>query len=186
MAAPRTATIAALRQPYLPWLGGAALAGCAAVSFSAQTYVLVGLMLVFPLFDRAWRPPALSREWHHMGAWAGMLAIAMALLAWRPDYFEFALLALLLASLHEEWFFRAYFMMRIGTGWYANLITSLLFALLHGLTHDIVTAALVFAPSLFYGWLYQRTRDLPLLVLLHTLSNLVFRMFLVERVQGLL
>lgn len=121
-----------------------------------------------------------------MGAWAGMLAIAMALLAWRPDYFEFALLALLLAALPEEWFFRAYFMMRIGTGWYANLITSLLFALLHGLTHDIVTAALVFAPSLFYGWLYQRTRDLPLLVLLHTLSNLVFRMFLVERVQGLL
>lgn len=33
-------------------------------------------------------------------------------------------------------------------------------------------------PSLVYGCLYQRTRDLPLLVLLHALSNLVFVMFL--------
>jgi len=38
--------------------------------------------------------------------------------------------------------------------------------------------ASVLGPSLVYGWLYQRTRDLPLIVLLHTLSNLVFVMFL--------
>jgi len=36
----------------------------------------------------------------------------------------------------------------------------------------------VLGPSLVYGWLYQRTRDLPLIVLLHALSNLVFVMFL--------
>ncbi len=43
---------------------------------------------------------------------------------------------------------------------------------------DVRTALLVFLPSLFYGWLYQRTRDLPLLVLVHALSNLVYVMFL--------
>jgi membrane protease YdiL (CAAX protease family) len=36
----------------------------------------------------------------------------------------------------------------------------------------------VLGPSLAYGWPYQRTRDLPLIVLLHALSNLVFVMFL--------
>lgn len=143
-------------------------------------------MLVFPLLDRKWRAPTVIPRMWNTTAWGLLTVVIAALLLWQPVYVGLVWSTLIFAALPEEWFFRAYFMMRIGTGWYANLITSLLFALLHGLTHDIVTAALVFAPSLFYGWLYQRTRDLPLLVLLHTLSNLVFRMFLVERVQGLL
>jgi membrane protease YdiL (CAAX protease family) len=50
---------------------------------------------------------------------------------------------------------------------------------LHGLTRGwMVGLAVVLGPSLVYGWLYQRTRDLPLLVLLHALSNLIFVMFL--------
>jgi len=43
---------------------------------------------------------------------------------------------------------------------------------------DWTVAVLVFVPSLFYGWLYQRTRDLPLLVLVHALSNLTYTLFL--------
>lgn len=69
---------------------------------------------------------------------------------------------------------------RLGAGWRANAMASLLFSLLHGLTRDWATALLVFVPSLFYGWLYQRSRDLPLLVLAHTMSNLVFVLFLVQ------
>lgn len=61
--------------------------------------------------------------------------------------------------------------------WFPNVAASLLFSLLHSLTRDWTTALLVFIPSLFYGWLYQRTRDLPVLVLVHALSNLVFVMF---------
>lgn len=59
-----------------------------------------------------------------------------------------------------------------------TLFSSLLFSLLHGLTRGWTAATLVFPPSLFYGWLYQRTRDLPLLALVHTLSNLVYVLFL--------
>ena len=87
---------------------------------------------------------------------------------------------LLLAALPEEWFFRAYFMTRLGGDLRANLVTSVVFSLLHGLTWGWVTALLVFIPSLFYGWLYQKTRDLVLLVIVHTLSNLVYVMFLRE------
>ena len=102
-----------------------------------------------------------------------MLVLGAALLAWRPAALHlFA--TLFLAALPEEWFFRGYFMMRLGMGWRANLFASLLFAALHGLTHDWMTAALVFLPSLAYGWLYQRTRDLPLVVLTHAVSNLIY------------
>jgi membrane protease YdiL (CAAX protease family) len=62
--------------------------------------------------------------------------------------------------------------------WFPNVAASLLFSLMHALTRGWTAAALVFLPSLFYGWLYQRTRDLPLLVLLHALSNLVYVLFL--------
>jgi membrane protease YdiL (CAAX protease family) len=100
------------------------------------------------------------------------------MLLWQPQHAGFALATLLLAALPEEWFFRAYFMVRLGNGWRANLIATVLFCLLHGLTQHWTTALLVFVPSLFYSWLYQRTRDLPLLILVHGLSNLVFVMFL--------
>jgi membrane protease YdiL (CAAX protease family) len=69
-------------------------------------------------------------------------------------------------------------MARLGMVWHANLVSSLLFSLVHGLTWGWMTALLVFVPSLFYGWLYRKTRDLVLLVGVHALSNLVYVMFL--------
>lgn len=113
-----------------------------------------------------------------------MLIVGLALVFWRPIHVEFAFATLLTAALPEEWFFRAYFLTSIGTGLPANALTSLIFSLIHGLGRDALTGILVFLPSLFYGWLYQRTRDLPLLVLVHALSNLVFVMFLADWLSG--
>lgn len=161
-----------------PWISGAVLAGGAAFSYPGRDYVLIGLMLFLPLLDRAWRMPTLPRSTYHYLAWAGLLVAITVILIFDPSYSLFALSAFLTAALPEEWFFRAYFMSRQRTGFRANLTASILFALVHGLTRGWATALLVFMPSLFYGWLYQRTRDLPLLVQVHTLSNLVFAMFL--------
>ena len=171
---------AILIQRYLPWVNGAVLVGCAVFSYPGRDYVLIGLMLFLPLLDRAWQLLALPRAPGHFLTWTGLLVTAAGLLIWRPSFFPFALSTLLTAALPEEWFFRAYFMDRLGKGWGANAIASILFALLHGLTHDWSIALQVFVPSLFYGWLYQRTRDLLLLILAHTLSNLVFVMFLAQ------
>ena len=135
-------------------------------------------MLFLPLLDRGWQIPLLPRTRSHYLAWSGLLFAGAVLLAWQSSSAPFALATLLTAAIPEEWFFRAYFMTRIGQGWRANLVPSALFSLLHGLTHDWTTALLVFLPSLFYGWLYQRTRDLPLVVLAHALSNLIYVMFL--------
>jgi membrane protease YdiL (CAAX protease family) len=169
-----------LTNRYLPWMSGAALTGCAVFSFPGRDYVLVGLMLFLPLLDRRWRPPALPRGARHVAAWACLLLAIGGLLLWQPRHAVFTMSTLLLAALPEEWFFRAYFMTRLGNGLPANLAASGLFSLLHALTRDWPTALLVFIPSLFYGWLYQRTRDLPLLILVHGLSNLFFAMFLAQ------
>lgn len=167
-----------LIQRYFPWIGGAALTGCAVFSYPGRVYVLVGLMLFLPLIDRRWTPPVPPRRPYQRSAWLALVMLTGALLAWQPDYLKFALATLLLAALPEEWFFRAWFMTRLGNGWHANLTASLLFSLLHGLSRDWQTALMVYPASLFYGWLYQRTRDLPLLILVHMLSNLVFMLFL--------
>jgi len=157
------------------WLNGAILVACAVfVSEPLRTPLLVGLLLFLPLADSIWRPFAVPSAARNRAGWIVLLLIAVTLLAWRPQHLGFAISTLLLAALPEEWFFRAYFMTRLGSGWRANLMASLLFAVMHGLTHDGMTAALVFLPSLAYGWLYQRTRDLPLLVLIHALSNLIY------------
>jgi membrane protease YdiL (CAAX protease family) len=163
---------------YLPWLCGAVLAGGAVFSYPGRDYVLIGLMLFLPLLDRGWRLPALPRSRSRYMVWAGLVIAGVALLAWRPSETPFALVMLLMAAIPEEWFFRAYFMTRLGRGIRANVVTSLLFSLVHGLARDWTTALLVFMPSLFYGWLYQHTRDLPLLVLVHALSNIIYALFL--------
>jgi membrane protease YdiL (CAAX protease family) len=163
---------------YLPWINGAVLAGSAVFSYPGRDYVLIGLMLFLPLLDRGWRVPALPRSPRHYLVWSVLLIIGLTLLALQPSAAPFALVTLVTAAIPEEWFFRTYFMTRLGQGSRANFITSLLFSLMHGLTRGWTAGVLVFLPSLFYGWLYQRARDLPLLVLVHALSNLVYVLFL--------
>lgn len=163
---------------FFPWLNGAVLAGGAAFSYPGRDYVLIGLMLFLPLFDRAWKPPEISRDKRQGWISLGLVLSGAALLVWKPEYLSFGVTTLLLAALPEEWFFRAYFMTRLGQGWRANLAASLLFSLLHGLTQGWPAAARVFVPSLFFGWLYQRTGNIVLLILVHALSNLVFIVYL--------
>jgi uncharacterized protein len=134
-------------------------------------------MLFLPLLDRCWRPPGLPLSRRNLFLSLALIAIAVALLAWRPAFASYAVTTLLLAALPEEWFFRGYFMARLGNTARANLISSIFFSLLHGLTRGWLAAPLVFLPSLLFGWIFQRTRDLPLVILLHAVMNLVNAMF---------
>ena len=145
--------------------------------FTGRDFVPIGLMLFLPLLDRDWRVPALPRSRPRRLIW-GLFIAGIALLAWRPSGIPSALSTLLMAAIPEEWFFRAYFMTRLDPGVQANVTASVLFSLMHGLTRGWTVAVLVFLPSLLFGWWYQRTRDLPLPVPAHTLSNLVYVLFL--------
>jgi membrane protease YdiL (CAAX protease family) len=59
----------------------------------------------------------------------------------------------------------------------ANLAASIFFSILHLPTQGIVGLS-VLIPALVFGKLYQKSRDLVLVVLLHALSNIVFYMFI--------
>lgn len=176
--------IAALNHRYTPWLGSAALAGCAALSFPWQTDVLVGLMLFLPLLDRAWKPPGIRRDYRSWAMWLVLLLATVTVVFFHPEQLPYVLTSFLIAALPEEWFFRAYLMTRIGTGLRANLLASLAFALLHGLSRGWLTAALVFVPSLAFGWIYQRSRDLALVVLVHLLANLIYVAYLADALES--
>jgi len=135
-------------------------------------------MLFLPLFDRHWVLPAVRFSSLNLSSWVATSLLIVGLLVWYPSYTSYLLSTLLLAALPEEWFFRGYFMTSLGSGWRANLIASLFFSAMHGLTRNWETALLVLGPSFFYGWLYQRSRNLPLVILVHALSNLIFMLFL--------
>ena len=59
----------------------------------------------------------------------------------------------------------------------ANLLTSLLFVLLHGLTRDGYSALLVFLPSLYLGLVRDRTSSIAMCILIHGLWNLGWYIF---------
>lgn len=157
----------------MPWIAIALLAAAAATPWGGQANLLLALLLLLPLADRRWKPPPFPRGARQCIVWA-MLTAVIAVLALRfPDQRAYAVETLVFAALPEEWFFRGYLQDRLGRNWRANLVASVIFALLHGLSRNWTNAALVFAPSLFFGWLYLRTRDLPLVVLVHALGNLL-------------
>lgn len=166
------------------WISGAGLVACAVfLTEPLRSYVLTCILLLCPLLDRHWQLPLILHSSQNYTRWLAFLLTAIALLLWQPQFLEYALSTLLTAAIPEEWFFRAYFMSRIektrwGHSWKANIITSILFCGLHTLTRGWPVGLSVLGPSLFYGWLYQQTRDFPLLVLVHALSNLIFVMFL--------
>ncbi len=164
-----------------PWLFGAVLTGCAVFVFEGRSFLLTGLMLFLPLLDRNWRSPKIYCSRFNLIAWGLCLLSTSGILLLNPAMLPFALTTLLLTALPEEWFFRGYFMFRLEqsgfNSLYANLSTSTLFALLHVPTQGLFGLT-VFFPSLFFGWLYQRNRDLVLVILLHALSNIVFAVYL--------
>jgi len=56
----------------------------------------------------------------------------------------------------------------------ANIITSFVFAGLHGFYHPALMAALVFFPSLVFGFFRERTGVLPASMMLHCSYNLFY------------
>jgi len=195
-------------------INGVVLTVCAVFDFAwfdftgadyiSRTTVLTALMLFLPLFDRTWSLPRLNINKSKLFLWLMLLVAGLTLVALNSDYANYAVSTVLFAALPEEWFFRAYFMQRLGQilrgtqclfikqkimggkipGYLpANILTSTLFASLHMPTQGWVGLS-VFFPSLFYGWVYQKTRDLILVILLHALSNIIFIIYLAEHMQG--
>lgn len=162
-------------------LNGAILLGCA--FFIAESYyVLITALLFFlPLLDRQWRPICFYGFKNHFYIWGLIGLCYFSLLIINEEYIAIALNIIVFTALPEEWFFRCYFLQRLELFnknlWLANGVCSIFFAVLHIPTQGWL-GLLVFFPSLLFGYVYQKSKNLVLVVLLHGLSNLVYIMYL--------
>ncbi|MCX7739216.1 MAG: CPBP family glutamic-type intramembrane protease [Hydrogenothermaceae bacterium] len=78
-------------------------------------------------------------------------------------------MSLLLLAFAEELFFRGYLLKL-----YSNLTVSLLFTLPHIILYTDIHSILTFFPSLLFGFLYERTKNLPLVSVVHFISNVMY------------
>jgi membrane protease YdiL (CAAX protease family) len=180
------------------------LLNCILLSLSAtiiydwRTQLVTALLLFLPFVDRYWyQPKAQPYRWR----WPLNLLLVVTtalLLYFYPEQKNFLISTLVFTALPEEWFFRVYLMTRLKDflreiAQYSNttrtllinltarnatnIVASIFFTLLHIPTQGWAGLT-VFFPSLLFGWLYQKTNDLALLVLIHSLSNLIFVIFI--------
>ena len=177
-----------------------------------RTQVVTALLLFLPFIDSGGSQIKYS-PYQGKGLLRSLfVAVIVLLIYFYPDQQNLAISTLVFTALPEEWFFRAYLMLRLECliqdisqsarvrGIYqkiygnknnynevtfstlvvkntANITTSVFFALMHLPVQGWV-GLMVFFPSLLFGWLYQKTSDLFLVILLHGLSNLVFVIFI--------
>ncbi|MFK5985340.1 MAG: CPBP family intramembrane metalloprotease [Pseudomonadota bacterium] len=139
------------------------------------------MMLLLPFVDRAWSLPEFHINKTKLIIWSISIISGLLLVTFKPNYATAALGTLVLTALPEEWFFRGYFMMRLEKMGLrpdpANIITSLFFALLHLPTQGLFGLS-VFFPSLIYGWIFQKSKDIVLVIILHALSNIVYFIYM--------
>jgi membrane protease YdiL (CAAX protease family) len=162
-------------------IGGALLTLGAVFHYSYQPVVLAALMLLYPFCDKAWHAPVISRRIKTILFWLFIYACYMAAAVYLTQNIKLALYGILLVALPEEWFFRSWLLIRLNKQLqnpiHANVITSIAFALLHIPTQGVFGLA-TFLPSLFYGWLFQKTRCLNGVIILHAVSNLIYQQYL--------
>lgn len=86
--------------------------------------------------------------------------------------------SLIVAPVIEELFFRGVVQSRLrargglwGRPWIAIGVTAVCFGLAHLWVASAAHAALVLAPALVIGWVYERTRSIALCIALHSASN---------------
>lgn len=150
-----------------------------AVSGSEYLIFLIAYMLFIPWFDRGWSKdnPRFIRVKYSIHLWIISLFCVTLLSGFDSQLWIFALTTVAMAALPEEWFFRAYLQSRLGNSYIAILTSSACFSLAHMITVSWLTGILVFFPSLLFGYIYKKTGDLVLVVLLHTVSNVFYKVY---------
>lgn len=149
----------------------------------SRDWILPVIFLLLPFSDKLWRVPLLSWDKESQLAKLIFVVVTTVLLFLYPAFCAIFFVMLLVAALPEEWFFRAYLQKRFGNNMAAILVVSLMFSLLHFIAQNSIIAWLVFIPSLFFGWLYKKTGDLVLVIIMHALSNLVYYIYLESSVK---
>ena len=174
---------------------GAALMGCAIFFSKDNNTVITALLLVLPFLDANWRSHVFDRKvFKNIKFYAPVTLLVICYLTLfiiqaDLDYVTTAISVIFLIALPEEWFFRYYYLQQLEIGgrraWVNNIICSLLFTVVHIPTQGLAGLA-VFFPSLVFGYVYQRSRSLIIIVLLHGLANLLYVMYFQHQFESLI
>lgn len=152
----------------------------ALVAFFAQQsrdWLLPILFLLLPFIDFKWRIPEAFFSRRSLICWVLLTITIVVLLLKNSEILGIFTMMVLLAALPEEWFFRGYLQKRLGNSGISVVIVSLVFSFMHYITQNSVSGWFVFVPSLFFGWVYKKTNDLVVVVVLHALSNLIYLIY---------
>ena len=150
------------------------------------TVYTYALFLFLPLLDPSWKVPRLTLPRNQILLTAIPVLFAVFLLLINSAYAEYFVNMLVFTAIPEEWFFRAYLLSRVGFHFTGNLTVSIAFAVLHGFTQSLSMIFLVFFPSLIFGYIYQATRNIYLVAVVHALSNLVFIIYIKKYLDGVI
>ena len=161
------------------FFSAALLSGAFFLTGIAQTITLVALMLLTPLFDKRWH---LESLFNLGNVYVYILLIDLSLILIFMHDVEKSILInqFMFVAIPEEFFFRAYLMRVLGMNNKANVVVSVLFSLLHVFTRGWFIGLAVFVPSLLFGVIYQKYRDVLMVTLIHFLANIFFLTVLIE------
>lgn len=149
---------------------------------------LIAYMLFVPLIDANWSQLKVSLSYrpYSVYVWLACVFVIAILITLNTQVLLFTLTTLAVAALPEEWFFRAYLQNKLGNTLRAVIISSAVFSCAHMITVSWLAGFLVFIPSVIYGFIYRKTGDLVLVVLLHVLSNVLYNVYLHKLVDQIL
>lgn len=164
----------ALKNFLLPCAFYLVVALVAMTAINSRNWLLPILFLLLPFADFRWQIPGVLLGKQLLVSWIVIAVVIIIILLLNIQLIGLFVMMLLVAALPEEWFFRAYLQKRLGNSVVAILLVSLMFTLMHFIISNSYVSLLVFIPSIFFGWIYKKTDDIVLVVMLHALSNLLF------------
>jgi len=175
---------------FLLILNGTILTVCAVFVSAERKLLLTALMLFLPLLDRHSFHLQTSIHKQQLIQWFSLVGLVCLLLIVEPAQLEIFFSILFLTALPEEWFFRHYLqnilvkyfntshtLKKSYSSHLAIVCTSVVFALMHLPLQGYIGLA-TFFPSLILGYAFQMKKDLIFVILLHSLFNLIFIIYL--------
>ena len=156
--------------------------------FTYLPILLVAYILFMPLVDIYWKGvkwlSAISTR--AILLWVSCILCIAFLAELDSQRWLFVLTTLVFAALPEEWFYRGYLQTKFGNNYSAIILVSVFFSMAHVFSISWIAGVLVFIPSLIFGYIYKKSQDLIFVVLLHTLSNLAYKLYIFDLIEEFL
>lgn len=146
---------------------------------SEYIYLLIIYMLFTPLLDTDWFKQHFSGIFRFRRNWKIIsMLVLLAITGMYNDQIPlFIFSTVIISAFPEEWFFRGYLQTKFGNRHSGIIISSLTFSLIHAITISWTTGILVFLPSIFFGYLFMISKDIIFVTLVHTFSNVLFKIY---------